>query len=142
MPKKANRVEFRLRFGLICAALMCVAFIALFRGQDASALRQQKQLAELQEEAYAEGLRGDRLRNQLQAAETAGFREREARRRFGYVRKGVIRFVADGPSMNSPDEEPSGVPFDSGEAAESLEMMETTVETIEVTDKDWASLGS
>ena len=106
MPKKGNRVEFRLRFWFICAALMLVASVFLFRGQDARVLRLQEQLAQLQAEEHAEGLRGDRLRDQIQTSETAGFREREARRRFGYVRSNVTRFVAEAPSMDSPDAEP------------------------------------
>jgi len=106
MPKQGNRVEFRLRFLFICAALMLVASVFLFRGQEAQTLRLQDQLAQLQAEEYAEGLRGDRLRDQIQMSETAGFREREARRRFGYVRSEVTRFVAESPSTDYPDAEP------------------------------------
>jgi len=106
VPKQGKRVEFRLRFLFLCAALMLAASVLMFRGQDAQVLRLQDQLAQLQAEEYAEGLRGDRLRDQIQLSETAGFREREARRRFGYVRSGITRFVAEEPLADYPDAEP------------------------------------
>ena len=121
MPKPGNRVQFQLRFWFICAGLMLVIFIPIFRGQNTQALRQQEQLSQLQEEAYAEAMRGDRLRDQLRTAETAGFREREARRRFGYARPGVMRFVAEEGALGYTD---------------------IRVDPVETLDKDWANFGN
>jgi len=100
---------------------MLVIFIPIFRGQNMQAAQQQEQLIQLQEEAYTEALRGDRLREQIRTAETAGFREREARRRYGYVRPGVIRFVAEEASLTYAD-----VPMDPEEEL----------------DKDWTNFGN
>ena len=121
MPKPGKRVEFQLRFWFICAGLMLVIFIPIFRGQNMQAAQQQEQLIQLQEEAYTEALRGDRLREQIRTAGTAGFREREARRRYGYVRPGVIRFVAEEASLTYAD-----VPMDPEEEL----------------DKDWTNFGN
>jgi len=121
MPKPGNRVQFQFRFWLICAGLMLVIFIPIFRGQNAQALRQQEELTQLQDEMRVEAMRGDRLRDQIRTAETPGFREREARRRYGYVRPGVIRFVAEEAALDYAD-----IPIDSEETL----------------DKDWSSFGN
>lgn len=126
MPKQGRRVEFQLRFWFICAALMLIATVVVFRGQDAKAQRLQEQLTQLQEEEYAEGLRGDRLRGQIQMSETAGSRERDGRRRFGYVRPGVTRFVAENPPMDFPDGEP----------------LDASLDSVLSVSNDWASFGN
>jgi len=102
---------------------MLVIFIPIFRGQNALALRQQEQLNQLRIEVYNEAMRSDRLRDQIRTAETLAFREREARRRYGYVRPGVIRFVAEAPSAEWP--QAVNAPADSAETL----------------DKDWANFG-
>jgi len=105
---------------------MVIVFVPIFYGQNAQALRQQEQLDQLQAEAYAEAMRSDRLRDQIRTAETPGFREREARRRYGFVRPGVIRFVAEEGLLAYPAEEPAAVPLDPDEEL----------------DKDWANFGN
>jgi len=100
---------------------MLVIFIPIVRGQNAQALRQQEQLSQLQEEMQAEAMRSDRLRDQIRTAETSGFREREARRRYGYARPGVIRFVAEEGTLAYTD-----VPIGADETL----------------DKDWANFGN
>ena len=87
---------------------------------------QQEQLEQLQAEATIEAMREERLKDQLRAADSAGFREREARRRFGYVRPGTRRFVADEPWAGYPGVEPAFAPVDPNEAL----------------DKDWGNFGN
>ena len=135
MPNPAKRVMFRLRFLFICAGLMLVVFLSIFHGQNAQALRQQEQLSQLQTEAYAETMRGDRLRDQIRMAETMGFREREARRRYGYVRPGVIRFVAEEGLPAHPAEQ--GPPIYVGEQPPA-----DFFDPEEELDKDWANFGN
>lgn len=95
MPKPRTRVVFQLRFWLICAGLLFIVFIPIFRSQDFQAQRQREELNKLWQESYDETMRGERLKEQLKYAETDSFRAREARRRYGYVMPGVIRFVAE-----------------------------------------------
>ena len=94
MPKP-RRVVFKFRFWVLCAGLLFVFFIPVFRAQNGQAVAQQAQLEQLRKELYTEATRGDRLRDQIRVSETDSFREREARRNYGYVRPGVIRFVAE-----------------------------------------------
>ncbi|MCL2544470.1 MAG: hypothetical protein FWE77_00980 [Clostridia bacterium] len=114
---------------------MLVVFLSIFHGQNAQALRQQEQLSQLQTEAYAETMRGDRLRDQIRMAETMGFREREARRRYGYVRPGVIRFVAEEGLPAHPAEQ--GPPIYVGEQPPA-----DFFDPEEELDKDWANFGN
>jgi len=102
MSQPKGRVVFRFRFLVICAALLVVIFIPVFRSQDSHARQQRQQLESLQEENYTEVMREAKLRDQLKLTETDGFREREARRRYGYGMPGVMRFVAAEGTNEAP----------------------------------------
>jgi cell division protein FtsB len=104
---------FQLRFWLLCAGLMVMVFVPIFRGPESRARLQQERLDQLRQEVSREAMQGDRLRNRIKMAEKNDYREREARRLYGYVRPGVIRFVAEGAG-NDPFVSP------------------------EILDKDWA----
>ncbi len=95
MQKPRGRFQFQLRFWIICWCLMVVTFVSMFSSLDIKARQQQEQLDKLQQVSYAETVRSERLKAQLLSAETDSFREREARRRYGYVRPGTIRFIFD-----------------------------------------------
>jgi cell division protein FtsB len=105
MPDQRQPLTFRPRFLLICAAAMVAIFIPIFRSQDGEAQSQQAKLWTLQNEQYAEVTRGEAIKDQLQKAETNAFREREARRRYGYAMPGSIRFVLEDLQLPLPLEE-------------------------------------
>ncbi len=129
MPKQRGRFVFHLRFWVICAALLFVIFLPLFRAQEHQAQKQREQLAALQQEQYEGILHSERLKNQIENAETDSFREREARRRYGYVMPGIIRFTAEG-AVAAPEQDAVAV-FAAPEDA--------APQTGETTDKDWAN---
>ncbi len=148
MPNPKGRVVFQFRFWVLCAVLLVVIFLPIFSKQNGQLASQQGALAELQQQVYEETMRGERLKQQLVNSETDGFREREARQRYGYVMPGVVRFMAeqsqlpsaeqvdtnsvDMPSQENPSQEnPSQA--DSGQGA--------LIEATPAPDKDWGNFG-
>lgn len=130
MPKQRGRFVFHLRFWVICAGLLFVIFLPFFRTQDHQAQKQREQLAALQQEQYKETLRGEHLKDQIENSETDSFREREARRRYGYVMPGVIRFTTEG-SLPAPEQDAVAV-FAAPEVGGAPQAGEPA-------DKDWAN---
>lgn len=102
MPKIKRRVVFRLRFWVLCAALLFIIFVPIYNSQNRLAEEKKQQLEELQQQQYQEAMRGDELRRQLEYSDTDAFRAREARRSYGYVLPGSIRYVAE-DSFGAPD---------------------------------------
>lgn len=95
MPKVKRRIAFRLRFWVLCVAVLFAIFVPIYNTQNRLAEEKKQQLEALQQQQYQEAMRGDELRRQLEYSDTDAFRAREARRSYGYVLPGSIRYVVE-----------------------------------------------
>lgn len=147
MPKVKRRIVFRLRFWVLCAAVLLVIFVPIYNTQNRLAEEKKQQLEALQQQQYQEAMRGDELRRQLEYSDTDAFRAREARRSYGYVLPGSIRYIAE-ESFGAPDVQAVPVLAVQGETMQPNGASTTDTQgavpsaTQEpVLDKDWGNFG-
>ena len=95
MPNSRGRTKFQPRFWLLCVALLFMIFIPLFRSQNGNTRTQTERLTELKRVQYEAEMYGEKLKYQLENAESAGFRERVARQQYDYAMPGGVRFMAE-----------------------------------------------
>ena len=110
MPKQAKRARLPLRFWVIGSIVIILLFVPALRRQQDTLTAQQQEIRDLQQQNYEESMRSDQIRAQIAAAGTDRFIEQEARRRYGYMMPGEIRFEMDNLPTAASDSLMQGLP--------------------------------
>ncbi len=95
MPKQPKRPVLAWRWFLLSIVVLLAVFIPAFRLQRAKIEEQQARMLELEAQRYEVVMAGERIKDQMQDAGTAGFIEQQARQQFGYMMPGEVRYYVD-----------------------------------------------